>query len=115
MPAARSAGFSVRRAWRRGRPRPGRRRGRARTPLGRTRVTPGTPAPGQEAEAARHAGRSVEGLSYEAHEPMAIAILDQIADEISVRFGVDRVAIVHRSGDVPLGEASVAVVAVSPH
>src|SRR4051812_9216376 len=35
--------------------------------LGRTRVTPGTPAPGQEAEAARHAGRSVEGLSYEAH------------------------------------------------
>ena len=30
--------------------------------LGRTRVTPGTPAPGQEAEAARHAGRAVESL-----------------------------------------------------
>jgi molybdopterin converting factor subunit 1 len=28
--------------------------------LGRTRVTPGTPAPGQETEAERHAGRAVE-------------------------------------------------------
>jgi molybdopterin converting factor subunit 1 len=83
--------------------------------IGRTRLTPGTPAPGQEAEAARHAGRAVEGLAYEAHEPMAIAILEQIAGEIAERFGVHRVAIVHRTGEVPLGEASVAVVAVSPH
>lgn len=30
--------------------------------VGRTRVTPGTPAPGQEAEAGRHAGRVVEEL-----------------------------------------------------
>lgn len=83
--------------------------------IGRTRVSPGTPAPGQEAEAARHAGRSVEGLSYEAHEPMTIAVLERIADEIRDRFGVERVAIVHRTGEVPLGEVSVAVVAVSPH
>ena len=83
--------------------------------IGRTRVSPGTPAPGQEAEAARHVGRSVEGLSYEAHEPMAIAVLERIADEIRDRFGVERLAIVHRTGEVPLGEVSVAVVAVSPH
>ena len=83
--------------------------------IGRTRISPGTPAPGQEAEAARHEGRSVEGLSYEAHEPMALAVLERIADEIRVRFDVERVAIVHRTGDVPLGEVSVAVVAVSPH
>ena len=83
--------------------------------IGRTRVSPGTPAPGQEAEAALHAGRSVEGLAYEAHEPMALAVLDRIADEIAERFGVERIAIVHRSGEVPLGEVSVAVVAVSPH
>jgi molybdopterin converting factor subunit 1 len=83
--------------------------------IGRTRVSPGTPAPGQEDEAARHAGRSVESLSYEAHETMAIAVLDAIADEIVQRFGVERVAIVHRTGDVPLGEASIAVVAVAPH
>jgi MoaE-MoaD fusion protein len=83
--------------------------------IGRTRISPGTPAPGQEAEAARHEGRSVEGLSYEAHEPMALAVLERIADEIRDRFDVERVAIVHRTGDVPLGEVSVAVVAVSPH
>ena len=83
--------------------------------LGRTRVTPGTPAPGQEAEAARHADRSVESLVYEAHESMALAVLRDIADEIAARFGVERVAIVHRTGEVPLGEVSIAVVAVSPH
>ena len=83
--------------------------------LGRTRSTPGTPAPGQEAEAARHAGRAVEALEYEAHEPMALSTLATIADEIEARFGVDRVAIVHRTGEVPLGEASIAVVAVAPH
>lgn len=83
--------------------------------IGRTRESPGTPAPGQEAEAARHAGRSVESLGYEAHEPMVLAILGRIADEIAERFGVERIAIVHRTGDVPLGEASVAIVAVAPH
>jgi molybdopterin converting factor subunit 1 len=83
--------------------------------IGRTRVTPGTPAPGQEASAASHAGRSVESLEYEAHESMALAVLEQIADEIAARFAVDRLAIVHRTGEVPLGEVSVAVVAVSPH
>ena len=83
--------------------------------IGRTRASPGTPAPGQEVAAARHAGRSVESLEYEAHEPMAITTLERIADEIATRFGVDRLAIVHRTGEVPLGEASVAVVAVAPH
>jgi MoaE-MoaD fusion protein len=83
--------------------------------IGRTRSTPGTPAPGQEQEAARHEGRDVETLEYEAHEPMALKVLATIADEIRDRFFVDGLAIVHRTGEVPLGEASVAIVAVSPH
>jgi molybdopterin synthase catalytic subunit len=83
--------------------------------VGRTRITPGTPAPGQEAEAARHAGREVQGLAYEAFEPMAVKVLGEIADEIEARFGVRRLAIVHRTGEVPLGEASVLVVAAAPH
>jgi molybdopterin converting factor subunit 1 len=82
---------------------------------GRTRATPGTPAPGQEAEARRHDGRRVDGLEYEAFEPMAVRVLEAIADEIEARFGVRRLAIVHRSGAVPLGDASVIVVAVAPH
>ena len=83
--------------------------------VGRTRVSPGTPAPGQETEAARHAGRSVESLGYEAHETMAIRVLTAIADEIAEHFGVERLAIVHRTGEVPLGQASIVVVAASPH
>lgn len=83
--------------------------------LGVTRRSPGTPAPGQEAEAARHAGRSVEGLTYEALAPMALDVMAEIADEIEARFGVTRLAIIHREGEVPLGAPSVAIVTVSPH
>jgi molybdopterin synthase catalytic subunit len=83
--------------------------------LGVTRRSPGTPAPGQEGEAARHAGRSVESLEYEALTEMALRVMAEIADETESRFGVTRLAIVHRTGDVPLGEASVAIVACSPH
>jgi molybdopterin synthase catalytic subunit len=83
--------------------------------LGITRRTPGTPAPGQEAEAARHAGGSVEALEYEALDPMALKVLAEIADEIRDRFGVERLAIVHRTGEVPLGDPSVAIVACAPH
>lgn len=83
--------------------------------LGRTRVTPGTPAPGQEDLAEQHAGRAVESLEYEAHESMALAVLAEIADEIAARFGVERLAIVHRTGAVPLADVSIAVVAVAPH
>jgi molybdopterin converting factor subunit 1 len=83
--------------------------------LGRTRVTPGTPAPGQEAQATELEGRLVEGLEYEAFEPMALGVLAQIADEIEARWGVSHLAIVHRTGTVALGDVSVVVVAASPH
>ena len=83
--------------------------------LGVTRVTPGTPAPGQEATAAEHRDRRVEGLAYEAHPVMAMAVMAAIADEIEARFGVTSLAIVHRTGEVPLGHASVAIVACAPH
>jgi molybdopterin synthase catalytic subunit len=83
--------------------------------LGQTREQPGTPAPGQEGQAARFAGQQVEQLDYEAFDQMAINVLHQIADEIEARFGVRRIAIVHRVGTVPLGEASVVIAAASPH
>ncbi len=55
--------------------------------IGRTRATAGTAAPGQEAEAARHAGRRVEALEYEAHEEMVRTILETIADEVEAASG----------------------------
>ena len=83
--------------------------------MGQTRVSAGTPAPGQEAEAARFSGQAVTGLTYEAFESMAIAVLGEIADEIELKFGVRRLAIVHRSGEVAVGQSSVLIVAASPH
>jgi molybdopterin synthase catalytic subunit len=89
--------------------------GAVATFVGRTRETPGTPAPGQEAEAARFVGQRVDGLEYEAFEPMAVVVLDAMADEIEERFGVRRLAIVHRTGSVGVGEISVIIVAAAPH
>jgi MoaE-MoaD fusion protein len=82
---------------------------------GRTRETPGTPAPGEEAEAARHVGARVEALEYEAFEPLALRVLAEIADACAARFGVARLAIVHAVGEVRLGEVSVVIVACAPH
>ncbi len=83
--------------------------------IGQTRESPGTPAPGQEAEAARFAGQHVTDLAYEAFEPMALSVLVEIADEIEARFDVRRLAIVHRVGEVAVGESSVVIVMAAPH
>ncbi len=82
---------------------------------GQTRETPGTPAPGQETEAERFAGQVVTGLTYEVFEPMAVSVLEEIADEIEARFGVRRLAVVHRVGEVDVGQSSVLIVVASPH
>ena len=83
--------------------------------LGQTRDSPGTPAPGEEAEAAAHAGQPVTGLDYEAFDEMALEVFRTIGTEIGDRFGVKRLAIVHRVGRVRLGEASVVIAAAAPH
>lgn len=62
-----------------------------------------------------HEGRSVLRLEYEAYEPMALAALARIEDEAVLRFGVASCAIVHRLGEVPVAEASVAVVVAAAH
>ncbi len=83
--------------------------------IGRTRATPGTPAPGQGSVAERFADEAVETLTYEAHETMALRIMADIAAEVAERFGVTHLAIVHRTGEVPVGEPSIAIVAASAH
>jgi adenylyltransferase/sulfurtransferase len=59
--------------------------------------------------------RAVTGLSYEAHETMAIAEFGRIADEARERFGACEIAVVHRTGDLRIGEVAVAVVVACPH
>ncbi len=60
-------------------------------------------------------GTAVVGLSYEAFEPMAAREFAAIADEVRERFGSVALSIIHRIGDVPAGEVSIAVVAAAAH
>jgi molybdopterin synthase catalytic subunit len=60
-------------------------------------------------------GRPVTGMSYESYEEMAAPVLREIATEAAQRIGSDRVAVVHRVGDLDIGEVSVAIAVSSPH
>jgi molybdopterin synthase catalytic subunit len=62
-----------------------------------------------------HDGRGVTGLSYEAHEAMALAEFAAIAGEAGERYPGLRLGIVHRVGDLRIGEIAVAVCAASAH
>lgn len=60
-------------------------------------------------------GRDVLYLDYEAYPAAAEKMLARIAEEIAERWGIDRVAITHRTGRVEIGEASVAIAVASAH
>lgn len=60
-------------------------------------------------------GRPTKFLDYEGYEPMALKVMEEIGREMAARHGIGRIAIVHRLGRMEIGEASVSVVAASPH
>ena len=62
-----------------------------------------------------HDGRSVVRLAYEAYEPMALAAMEVIERAAAERFAIAACRIVHRLGEVPPPEASVAVVVTAAH
>jgi len=62
-----------------------------------------------------NAGRKVLHLEYEAYGGMAEREMERIAADARERFGVSRVAIVHRTGRLEIGEASVAIAVAAPH
>jgi molybdopterin synthase catalytic subunit len=60
-------------------------------------------------------GRPVRGLRYEAYEAMAQEVLGDIALEAAESTGVARLRVVHRTGDLEIGDVSVAIAVSSPH
>jgi len=62
-----------------------------------------------------HAGRPVAKLTYSAYRPMALEGLRRIAADLEAAHENLRAAIVHRLGEVPVGEASVVIAISSPH
>jgi molybdopterin synthase catalytic subunit len=66
------------------------------------------------ARATSEDGREVVELEYEVFPELAAAVLEQVASEAEDRWGAS-VAVAHRHGIVPIGEAAVAIVTVAPH
>lgn len=64
---------------------------------------------------AQSRGREVIALEYEAYEEMAEEVMVEIADELSSRYALCKVAISHRLGRVEVGETSVAIAVSAPH
>lgn len=62
-----------------------------------------------------HEGRGVAGMRYSAYEPMAERVLEELEEETCRRFGVAECRIVHRIGELGIGEASVLVAVRSAH
>lgn len=64
----------------------------------------------------RHSrGTTVEHLEYEAYEPMALRVLEQICARIEREIEGSRVAIHHRIGHLVVGETAVVIAASAPH
>jgi molybdopterin synthase catalytic subunit/molybdopterin converting factor small subunit len=59
-------------------------------------------------------GRTVVELEYEVYPEMAATVLEEIATEAEGRWPV-AVAVTHRHGAVPIGEAAVAIVTAAGH
>ena len=60
-------------------------------------------------------GRRVSFLEYEAYEPLAVRALQLIIDEAREAWADTRIGVHHRIGRLELGEASIIIVAASPH
>src|SRR4051812_47007988 len=60
-------------------------------------------------------GRHVDRLEYEAYSEMALAELSRIGAQARSRWPIAGIAITHRLGVVPVGEASVVIVVSAEH
>ena len=60
-------------------------------------------------------GRTVVHLEYEAYEGMAEQVMTELAEALTSRYDLCKVAITHRIGRVGIGEASVAIAVSAPH
>jgi molybdopterin synthase catalytic subunit len=60
-------------------------------------------------------GRATAYLEYEAFEPMAATVLEQLAKEARAQWNTGTIAIHHRIGRLEIGETAVLIVVAAPH
>lgn len=63
---------------------------------------------------AQDRGRAVQGLGYTAH-PTATQVLREVCEEVAATAGVVAVAVLHREGDLALGEVAVVAAVAAEH
>ena len=61
------------------------------------------------------ADRETVQLAYEAFEPMALSELNELAKQACLRFDLAAIVIVHRLGEVAIGEPSIVIGCSSAH
>ena len=59
--------------------------------------------------------RKVLHLEYEAYQPMAQKVFEEIVNEIGAKWIIEDVSIVHRIGRLEVGDVSLVVAVGSPH
>ncbi len=59
--------------------------------------------------------KTIRYLEYEVYTEMAIPQIRSIITEAQQRWGVERLAVAHRTGRLEIGETSVIIVVASPH
>ena len=62
-----------------------------------------------------HEGHAVESILYEAYRPMAEKEIDKIVTNTRVQFPDVAIAVLHRLGNLRVGDSSIAIVCASPH
>jgi molybdopterin synthase catalytic subunit len=62
-----------------------------------------------------HEGKAVESIFYDAYRPMAEKEIERIVDEVQRTNAGIAIAVRHRLGHLVIGDASIAIVAASPH
>lgn len=62
-----------------------------------------------------HEGHAVESIFYDAYRPMAEKEMEKIVGEVEAQFPDTAIAVVHRLGELKVGDSSIAIVCASPH
>lgn len=60
-------------------------------------------------------GKRTVALDYQAYPEMALAKMNELADEAASKWPLTKLAMIHRTGHLELAEASVAIAVSTPH
>lgn len=62
-----------------------------------------------------HEGKAVESIFYDAYRPMAEKEIAKIVNDIKSRYRDVGIGVIHRLGQLDIGDVSIAIVCTSPH